>query len=188
MRRLLLFAIALVALALAWRLTPLRVWLEPAHLLAAAEAIRRLPVPLFIVPLVFVVAGLVLFPVNLLKLATLVVFGPIWGSLYALVGTMISAVVGHVIGRAVGEEAVQRWSGPRIDAIKLRVRASGLWAVAALRMVPLGPFTLVNAMFGAAGIRLRDFTLGTLVGTVPPLCVMALLGRSIEHLLHHFAT
>lgn len=187
MRRLILFAIALVALALCWRFTPLRAWLEPRRILAAAEAVRRLPLPVLIVPGVFIALGLVLFPVNVLKLATLVVYGPWQGFLYALLGTMLSAIVGHTLGRRIGAEAIERRTGPRIDAIKLRVRASGMWAVAGLRMVPLGPFTLVNAMFGAAGVRLRDFVLGTLIGTVPPLCVMAFLGRSIERLLQHWA-
>ena len=188
MRRLLIFLAVLLAIALAWWLTPLRVWLGPRRLLAGAELVRRMPLPALIVPAVFIVGGLVLFPVNVLKLATLIVFGPAWGFLYALVGTMVSAVVGHGIGRAVGAQAIESWTGPRIDAIKLRVRASGMWAVAGLRMVPLGPFTLVNAMFGAAGVRLRDFALGTFIGTVPPLCVMAFIGRSVERLLQYWAS
>src|SRR5262249_25467546 len=149
---------------------PLRAWLEPRRILAGAETIRRLPLPFLVVPGVFVLLGLVLFPVNILKLATLIVYGPFFGFVYALCGTLLSAAVGHAIGRRVGEEAILRWTGPRIDAIKLRVRASGMWAVAGLRMVPLGPFTLVNAMFGAAGVRFRDFVIGTLIGTVPALC------------------
>jgi uncharacterized membrane protein YdjX (TVP38/TMEM64 family) len=188
LRRLLIFLIALIVVALAWRFTPLRAWLEPKRLLAGAEFVRRLPLPGLLVTAAFVVGGLVLFPVNLLKLATLVVFGPWWGFLYALVGTMLSAIIGHTIGRMVGADAIERWTGPRVDAIKLRVRQSGAWAVAALRMVPLGPFTLVNAMFGAAGVRLRDFALGTFIGTVPPLCVMAFLGRTVERLLQHWAS
>jgi phospholipase D1/2 len=187
-RRLIIFLIALIAIALAWRFTPLRAWLEPRRILAAAEAVRQLPLPFLIVPSVYVLLGLVLFPVNVLKLATLVVYGPLFGFLYALLGTLLSAAVGHTIGRRVGKQAIERWTGPRIDAIKLRVRASGMWAVAGLRMVPLGPFTLVNAMFGAAGVRLRDFVIGTFIGTVPPLCVMAFLGRSIERLLQHWAS
>jgi phospholipase D1/2 len=188
LRRLVIFLVVALLLALAWRFTPLREWLEPKRLLAGAEFVRSLPVPALIVPAAFIVGGLVLFPVNLLKLATLVVFGPWWGFVYALVGTMLSAIIGHTIGRTVGADAIERWSGPRVDAIKLRVRASGMWAVAGLRMVPLGPFTLVNAMFGAAGVRLRDFAFGTFIGTVPPLCVMAFLGRSIERLLQHWAS
>jgi uncharacterized membrane protein YdjX (TVP38/TMEM64 family) len=60
-----------------------------------------------------------------------------------------------------------RWSGPRIEAIRAQLQARGLIAMIIVRVVPSGPYTLVNLVAGASGIRARDFLLGTLLGMTP---------------------
>ena len=40
-------------------------------------------------------------------------------------------------------------------------------AVAAIRLVPIAPFTFVNFAAGASAIKLVDYVAGTLVGMLP---------------------
>jgi uncharacterized membrane protein YdjX (TVP38/TMEM64 family) len=65
-------------------------------------------------------------------------------------------------------------AGPRVQRIRERLHGGGALAVAALRLVPLGPFMVVNAACGAAGLHRRAFMLGTIIVMVPTLVVMAL--------------
>jgi uncharacterized membrane protein YdjX (TVP38/TMEM64 family) len=40
-------------------------------------------------------------------------------------------------------------------------------AIAAIRLLPIAPFSVVNAVAGASHIRLRDFMIGTAMGMAP---------------------
>lgn len=57
------------------------------------------------------VGGVVAFPVTLMIIATVLVFGPWWGGLYALAGAELSAVAVFVAGLF----AVRRWLGRKRD-------------------------------------------------------------------------
>jgi uncharacterized membrane protein YdjX (TVP38/TMEM64 family) len=49
--------------------------------------------------------------------------------------------------------------------------------------VPVAPFTVVNLVAGASDIRFRDFLLGTIIGLLPGLIALTLLGYQISELL-----
>ena len=48
-----------------------------------------------------------------------------------------------------------------------------------LRIVPVAPFAVINLVAGASHIRLRDFALGTLVGLLPGITVIALFADGL---------
>lgn len=170
-------AAAIVALAVAWRFAPV----TPEQLLEHARAVRELPLAPLWVAAAYVLLGLVMFPFVALRLGTVLVFGPILGPIYALAAGTLSAFVGYSLGRRLGAGAFE--GSPRAERIREKVARRGVFAVAALRLVPLGPFTLVNAMAGAAKVPRRDFVLGTALGTAPGLVVLALASASITRLL-----
>jgi phospholipase D1/2 len=120
-----------------------------------------------VVILVYVVGGLVLVPVMALIAVTGFAFGPGLGAIYALLGALASAACSYAMGRCFAERLAQRYAGPRIAAIRKQLDARGLVAVILVRLVPAGPYTLVNLVAGASGIRWRDFLLGTLIGMTP---------------------
>ena len=45
--------------------------------------------------------------------------------------------------------------------------------IAVIRKVPIAPFTFVNMLIGALGIRYRDFILGTALGMLPGIAAFA---------------
>jgi uncharacterized membrane protein YdjX (TVP38/TMEM64 family) len=49
--------------------------------------------------------------------------------------------------------------------------------------VPVAPFTVVNLVAGASDIRFRDFLVGTIIGLLPGLIALTLLGYQISELL-----
>jgi phospholipase D1/2 len=132
---------------------------------------------------VFVVLGLVLFPVVLLIAATGIVFGPLLGPLYAMAGSLASAAAGFGIGRWMGAGRLEQLGGERIARVIHGVRRNGTLAVFLVRKVPV-PFTLANVVVGASSIRFRDFIIGTTLGMTAVVVALAGFGYQLTRVLH----
>ena len=63
--------------------------------------------------------------------------------------------------------------------MRAKIARQGVLAVAAVRVVPVAPFTFVNLALGASAIKLVDYVAGTLLGMLPGLIVMSALGHRI---------
>lgn len=133
----------------------------------------------------YVLAGLALVPVTLLIGATGAVFGPQFGALYATAGVLASAALSHGIGRVLARGTVQRLAGSRLERILRAPARGGILAVAAVRMIPLAPFTVVNLVFGALHVRLRDFLLGTMLGMAPGIVSIVVLVDRLDAAARH---
>ena len=180
------FALAaslLAGLTLAWNFTPLADHANP-------ESVRRLlsdlsqsywgPIAVFGA---FIGGGLVAFPLTILIAATAASFGPWLGFAYALIGAMASAVLTYLIGAWIGRDALHHLLGHRLTGIRKKVARRGVLAVAAIRLVPVAPFTLVNLAVGASGIPLSSYIAGTVIGLLPGLVLLSLLGGQIMRVL-----
>jgi phospholipase D1/2 len=175
--------LAVLGIALAWRYTALSEVATPErirHLLAGA---RGAPWAIVVVVAVFVVAGAMVLPLNMLILATAAVFGPWLGILYAAAGTMSSGTIMYFVGARLGRESLDRMLGERWKRILTGLRKRGLLAIVTFRLLPLAPFTLINLAAGASGIRFFDFFLGTLMGVAPGLVLMSIMGDRIVSIL-----
>jgi uncharacterized membrane protein YdjX (TVP38/TMEM64 family) len=162
-----LVVIVLVAAGVAGRHPALQPWLEPARLIELGASLREDPLaPLFAI-LAFVAGGLVLFPVMVLVGITAIVFGPVPGIAYAMIGATVSGAMTFAIGRHLSRDTVRRLAGRRLNDLSRRLGERGLLAVIFVRVVPVGPFSIVNIVAGASHIRWRDFLLGTVIGLAP---------------------
>ncbi|WP_374650056.1 VTT domain-containing protein [Dongia sp.] len=128
---------------------------------------------------IFVLAGLLAFPLLVLIVATVAVFGLWPGLAYAGFGAMASAIVSYAIGRWLGSRVLRRFFGPRLNRVSEALLARGIMAVTVIRLIPGAPYTLVNLAAGALRIHPVDYVVGTLLGLAPGFCVMALLGQQI---------
>jgi uncharacterized membrane protein YdjX (TVP38/TMEM64 family) len=132
-----------------------------------------------IVVVLFIIGGLLVFPVLLLIAATAAAFGPWLGFAYAASGALASALVTYGLGFLIGRQTLDGLLGPRWNRVRRSISRRGVVAVAAVRMVPVAPFTLVNLVAGASRIPLLDYTLGTILGMTPGLILMSALGHQI---------
>lgn len=169
--------LVVLALAVAWQLTPLRE-LGP-EIRDAVESVREMPAAPLIVITIFVVGGLLVAPVSVLMLATVVAFGPIRGGILALAGALASASVVFWIGRAVGRRPLERLLGDRFELVERVLGRHGIMTVAIARNVPVAPYSVVNLAAGATPVGFLDYFLGTLVGFLPAIVALALLGDRI---------
>jgi phospholipase D1/2 len=138
--------------------------------------------PLLVVA-TYVVAGVVAFPVLVLIVATAAIFGPWFGFVYALLGVIASALFTYLIGSWLGRDLLIRAFGTRCERVRKEMDKRGVLAVAAIRLVPVAPFTVVNLMAGACSIALVDYVAGTLIGMLPGLIVISALGHQVVAML-----
>jgi phosphatidylserine/phosphatidylglycerophosphate/cardiolipin synthase-like enzyme/uncharacterized membrane protein YdjX (TVP38/TMEM64 family) len=177
----LVIALALLigALTVAWYVTPLADWADPDSVHDWFKNAARQPWAGVWVVGTFVAGGLVAFPVTILIAATAATFGPWFGFLYAVLGVLASALATYWIGAQFGQDALRKLLGPRLDRVRIRLEKHGVLAVAAIRVVPVAPFTFVNLAAGASAIGLVDYVAGTVLGMLPGLIVMSALGARI---------
>lgn len=172
----------IVGLVAAWRFTPLSEWASPARIEQLFEAIREGPVAPLAVLGVYVIGGLLFFPVTVLVTVTGLTFGPIEGFLYAMGGSLASAAALFGIGALVGRRKLRDWMGPRVRRVSRGVAKQGILAVAALRVVPVAPYSLINLVAGASHVRFGDFMAGTFLGMLPGVLILTALGGRLQAL------
>ncbi|MBV9259755.1 MAG: TVP38/TMEM64 family protein, partial [Pseudolabrys sp.] len=177
--------LALLALALIWEYSPLSSLVHPRAVAAALSEFARGPWAPFVVVLTFVAGGLVIFPVTVLIAATAATFGPWLGFTYAALGTIASALTTYALGALIGRKTLRDFLGPKLNRIRRKIARQGVLAIAAIRLVPLAPFTVVNLVAGASDIALSQYIIGTLLGMVPGIFVMSVLGHQLSLILLH---
>ncbi len=173
----------LVGLALAWRFTPLNEWINPGKVMTAALQLKEQGLSPFIAFLVYILGGFFMFPVTLLILGTIFIFGPLWGIFYSLLGCLLSAFATYGTGKILGHQSISRLAGTKVNKISRNLAKHGVIAVTTVRIIPIAPFTLVNMVAGASHIRFLDFTVGTILGLAPGIIAMSVFEARLEAVL-----
>lgn len=181
--RLLVLVIGLIALAAAWRWTPMADQLDAGKIVSVLSNVRQSPMGPLLAVAAFVIGGLVVAPVTVLIVATALVFGPLLGFACSLVGTLLSAIVVYGIGRLMKRDTARWFSGSRLNRLSQRLARRGLVSIVAVRIIPVAPFTVVNLVAGVSHVSFRDFVLGTLVGMTPGLVAMVIFADRLHDAL-----
>ncbi len=128
---------------------------------------------------VFCVSAFIGVPQFALIAAGIAIFGPWLGALYAWIANMASGALTFWIGRLAGEQAFRRYAGKRAQRLSGFVGRNALTASALVRVVPSGPFLIVNMAFGVSHAKFRDYWMGMGLGIVPKIALIAFAGRSL---------
>jgi uncharacterized membrane protein YdjX (TVP38/TMEM64 family) len=179
---LLLVALIVGGMAAVWTMTPLSGVTDVQHWEGLLASMRG-PWEGLAVVLVFVLAGLIAFPLVVLIAGTTAMFG-IWpGIIYAGLGAMVSALITYGLGWWVGRRRLRRYFGPGVNRIQQSLKGRGVITVTTIRLIPAAPYTLVNLAAGALHVPPLEYTIGTALGLAPGLLVMSLLGGTIVGIL-----
>ena len=101
--------------------------------------------------------------------------------LYLLYGPDEATAQAHAarLGRALGRDTVRRLAGSRVHGVSEGLARLGTLAVAAVRLVPVAPFTIVNLIAGAVRIRPRQYVAGTLLGMTPGIFLLTVFSDGL---------
>jgi uncharacterized membrane protein YdjX (TVP38/TMEM64 family) len=107
------------------------------------------------------------------------VFGPYIGAFYSWVSTLISAALDFIIGYWLGHERINRYNGKKMLYLKRFLNKNSLYSSLIVRLFPSGPFILINMAAGASSIKFIPFLIGTGLGIIPKILILALLSNGI---------
>lgn len=136
-------------------------------------------------PLAFVVlcavATMGFLPVSLLCAVAGLLFGPVLGVPVVWTGAVLGAAGSFLVGRGLSKDAVERLAGGRLASVNALLDRYGAATVFVLRLLPLGPFALLNYVLSVTSLRLRGFLVGTGAGLLPGAVVYTALGGTAEN-------
>ncbi len=170
-------------------------WYAWSHGLSSLDALRRLvdllsrsaSGPLLFIVL-YAVRPLVLFPATLLTLGAGMLFGPVFGVIYTVVGSNSGALIAYAVGRyfagyPLGPAPAGPLQGDRADGLLQRyterLRTNSFMTVLTMRFVFL-PYDLVNYVAGFLRIDWKAFLLATALGSLPATVAVVLAGASLH--------
>lgn len=172
--------LVLAAFSLGYILDPFNQ--SPLRLVAQVKSyVQGVPYPVFAFAIFIGVASLALVPLNILLIAAALIF-PGWrGFFCGLFGALLATFLEYMIGKhLISAEYLESHLGHRFKAMKDRISANGLAAMTFLSFVPIAPHIVNNLVAGVCRIRIRDLILGSLIGLVPGLLIINILGRSVR--------
>jgi uncharacterized membrane protein YdjX (TVP38/TMEM64 family) len=172
-------SLAAIALTLFWRYTPLAEYVTPRNAIEWAQQFSRFWWAPLVVIVAYTPASLVMFPRWLITLMAVAAFGPWAAFAYAQTGVLVAALTGYIAGELVNRETVRHMAGARVNRLSNVLQKRGLIAVTLVRLVPIAPFMVVNAVMGAMRIKLHHFLIGTVLGMMPGMLATTVLGDQV---------
>ncbi|MCR9089769.1 VTT domain-containing protein [Algiphilus sp.] len=166
-----------------WRWSPLSEWATSGNLEAHVETLARSPWAVLSLGAVYILATPVMFPLTALNLALIVAIGPVAGMAYALYGSLLAGLCAYWTGLRLGQPALDRWGNAKVDKALRIVRESGVPGLVLLRIMPVAPYAVVNLVLGAGGVRGLPFVVGTVLGILPALLLMGVVGFQLRSVL-----
>jgi uncharacterized membrane protein YdjX (TVP38/TMEM64 family) len=116
-----------------------------------------------------------------LNVMAAVLFGPVWGLVWALAGLNLGANAAFWTGRTLGQGRVQRWvtDHPVNEALGRRVVRHEFKLIATLRLVPVCPNNVCNYALSLSRVCPVKYALATALFTIPGTLVMVLGSATI---------
>jgi phospholipase D1/2 len=131
----------------------------------------------------FLLANLVLVPLELLAITTGVLFGMLRGGAVALLGSAVAASVGYVVGRAIGPVGMQRWMSRRGYRSARQLGARGVLGVVVLRLASIASAGSIHLVCGAERVPFAAYLAGTMIGLAPAMFALSGLGALLRRTL-----
>ncbi len=133
--------------------------------------------PIFFM-VVYTVLTLLILPTTPLNLAGGVIFGPWLGLLWTSLASIASALIGFAFTRTYGRKLIAHRLVGYWQAMDAEIAHGGLFYIFAIRLLPIIPCGIVNLAAGLTAVTFKDYSLGTILGTIPGLFPFILLGST----------
>jgi uncharacterized membrane protein YdjX (TVP38/TMEM64 family) len=149
----------------------LQTWLETMGLWA----------PLIYI-LLYTLGTLLILPSTPLNLTGGAIFGIWWGTLWTTIAALVAAIAAFAFTRTIGREWVSQKLAGRWSAVDAEICQGGLFYMFAIRLLPIIPYGIVNFVAGLTSIKFKDYSIGTLLGTLPGVLPFVMMGAGMTEL------
>jgi len=131
------------------------------------------------------IGAIALVPGSVMAIGSGIVFGPVLGAIYNLIGSTIGAVAAFLVARFIAADWLNHRFGrsPRLQRLMQAVEVSGWRFVAFVRLVPLFPYNVLNYALGLTRIPLAQYTVTSIICMIPGDIAYVYLGYSSGELV-----
>ena len=146
-------------------------------------AIPRRPSILWIGAGAFVLANLLLIPLEMTVIAAATLLGALQGGVVAFFGSLGAAATGYVVGRAIGTARVTRWISRRSYRSARQLGAQGVVGMVVLRLASVASAGSIHVLCGSGRVPFATYMAGTAIGLLPAIAALSGLGTLVRHTL-----
>jgi uncharacterized membrane protein YdjX (TVP38/TMEM64 family) len=114
------------------------------------------------------------------------VFGPLWGTLYSIIGAAFSTSFAFLIARYLGRDFVANRLRGGWKLFDEDMEKFGFRIILFLRLVPIFPYEGINYGAGLTKIRFRHYFSATILGVIPGAFVYNSFGNFIVRIIDPF--
>lgn len=181
------FLALLAGLIAAWRYTPLAEWITIEQLRSKLEAIDQYSFSGVLIVLSFAALASIGVPLTALIVAAGLMAGPWVGFTYAVVGGFASAIALFAVGRLLTAKQgrTREMITGRFGTLIEKLQKHAVLTTVTVRVVPVAPFIVVCIAAGAARMRWRDYSLGSLIGSIPGTAMLTVFAGGLRQALIH---
>jgi uncharacterized membrane protein YdjX (TVP38/TMEM64 family) len=130
--------------------------------------------------IIYVLAAAMALPAAaVLTLAGGALFGLWTGTVVVSFASTIGATAAFIVARYLLRDWVQGRFGARLDRINRGIEAEGAYYLFTLRMIPVFPFFVVNAVVALTPMRLGTYYWVTQLGMLPATVIYVYAGREL---------
>ena len=117
-----------------------------------------------------------------LSLAGGVLFGPVYGIIYTMIGASLGMMSSFLIARYIAKDFIERkFSNLQIfKKINEGVKKDGPFILAVTRLLPIFPFGIQNYLYGLTSISFFKYTVFSIILILPGTSVFVLLAGAIS--------
>lgn len=121
------------------------------------------------------------FPAIVLAVAGGLAFGPLWGTVYLVIGTAFGAALCFSVARLLGRDRLKRyWSAwTTLADFDDRAARHGFKTILLLRLAPVFPWDAVSFLAGLSKVRFWPYTSATVLGSIPGAIAFSYFGNAM---------
>lgn len=128
---------------------------------------------------VYTVRPLIFFPASILSIAGGLVFGPLFGTVYTVIGASLGAFLSFGIARLLGRDFVKPLLKGKLQQCDAFAERNSFSVVLFMRLLPIFPFDMVNYGAGLCGVKPVGYVVATVIGIIPGTFAYVYLGSSL---------
>lgn len=129
---------------------------------------------------IYIISGAIMFPISILNLATAIVFGPMWGIIYAIGGSLLNATLFFWIGQLGNNKGLDRLlQRGKLRKIDKSLVKGGVAGIVTMRMLPVMPYALFNIIAGISSLHFMEYIAGTFLALLPGAIGRGVMGDSL---------
>jgi len=128
--------------------------------------------------LVYTIGPVFFMPITPLSATAGVLFGPLWGTVFSVIGATSGACATFFVSRYLLRDFICKKESSQITFVQNRIEKDGWKFVMLARITPIFPFNIQNYLFGVTKIRFITYLWASALSLIPGTFVYVYIGST----------